>query len=274
MPLCESYPRPELLSNQEEKAETCEKLLRFLLRERGMIAAFSASYEKKRSLVREYMNVRAAIPVPQEVLALQDRLFWTESIERGIVSPSEIPEIKEGIALWQGDIVRLAADAIVNAANSSLLGCFIPRHTCIDNAIHSAAGMQLRDACAKIVASIGREAEVGEAYLTSAYNLPSGCVLHTVGPMVGRELRNEDRMALRAAYTSCLNLAEENGLKSVAFCCISTGVFNFPRGEAAEIAVGSVVNWKLRHPDSPLKVIFNTYLAEDTEIYREILGGI
>lgn len=268
------YSRPTPYASQEEKTAACESLLRFLLRERGMIAAFSASYEKKRRLVREHMNVRAPIPVPQDILEVQDRLFWTESLERGIAEPNDIPELKEGISLWQGDITRLATDGIVNAANTSLLGCFLAGHNCIDNVIHSAAGMQLRDACAKIVAGLGREAEVGEAFITSAYNLPAKCVLHTAGPMVGHALTDEDRMALRAAYFSCMNLAEENGLKSIAFCCISTGVFNFPRGEAAEIAVGAILNWKLRHPDYPIKVIFDTFLPEDTEIYREILGRI
>lgn len=268
------YLRPEPFKSQEEKTEACETLLHFLLKERGMIAAFSASYEKKRRLVREYMNVRAALPVPQEIVETQDRLLWTESLERGIVKTENIPEIKNGVSLWEGDITRLDADAIVNAANSSLLGCFLPGHNCIDNVIHSAAGMQLRDACAKIVARLGRESEVGEAHITLAYNLPSEYVLHTVGPMVGRTLDDSNRQELRSAYTSCLNLAEEHGLKSVAFCCVSTGVFNFPRNEAAEIAVGSVLNWKLRHGDSPLKVIFNTFLPEDTKIYREILRMI
>ncbi|MDE6411566.1 MAG: protein-ADP-ribose hydrolase [Clostridia bacterium] len=274
MSVSEHYPRPEPFKSQEEKSEACETLLRFLLKERGMIAAFSASQEKKRRLIREYMNVRAALPVPQEILEVQDRLFWTESLERGIVSVEEIPEIKNGVSLWEGDITRLNADAIVNAANSALLGCFLPSHNCIDNVIHSAAGMQLRDACAKVVARLGRESEVGEAHLTLAYNLPSKYVIHTVGPFVGRELGDTERQGLRSAYTSCLNLAEENNIKSIAFCCISTGVFNFPRGEAAEIAVGAVLNWKLRHSDYPLKVIFNTFLPEDTKIYREILRFI
>lgn len=265
------YSRPELLKNQAEKEEACEELLRFLLRERGMIAAFSASYEKKRRLVREQMNVRPALPVPQEILEIQDRLFWTESVERGIVSVDGIPEITNGVSLWEGDITRLNADAIVNAANSALLGCFLPGHNCIDNVIHSAAGMQLRDSCAKIVAQIGREAETGESFITLAYNLPSKYVLHTVGPMVRRELDDAKRQQLRSAYISCMNLAEENGLKSVAFNCISTGVFNFPRSEAAEIAVGAVLNWKLRHPDSSIKVVFDTFLPEDTAIYEGIL---
>ena len=271
----ELYPRPELLKSEEEKAEACERLLRFLLRERGMIAAFSAGYARKRALVREYMNRRAPIPVPQEILQVQDALFWTESVERGIVPAQELPESLDGISLWQGDICRLSADGIVNAANKSLLGCFLAGHACIDNVIHSYAGMQLRNACAKLIAEQdGREEECGNAKITLAYNLPSKYVLHTVGPMVGRELTEKHRADLRSCYTACLNLAAERGLESVAFCCISTGVFNFPRGEAAEIATGAVVNWKMRHRETKMKVIFNTFLPEDTRIYREILERI
>lgn len=264
------YPRPDVL-NAEQKAESCEKLLRFLLRERGMIAAFSATYEKKRSLVRGYMNERAALPVPADLLALQDELFWTESVERGMVEVDSIAFNEQGIGHYQGDIVRVAADAIVNAANSSLLGCFRAGHACIDNAIHSAAGMQLRDDCAKIIAAQQSEEHCGDAKITCAYNLPAKYVLHTVGPLVLREATQADRAALRSCYLSCLDLCEEAGIQSVAFCCVSTGVFNFPREEAAEIATGAVLNWKLRRPENKLKVIFNTYLDADAKIYDDIL---
>lgn len=265
------YFRPEPYKTDEEKTEACETLLKFLLRERGMIAAFSASYDKKRTLVRRYMNLRAPLPVPEEITAAQDRLFWTETLERGIVRAEDFPANEYGISLWQGDITRLNTDAIVNAANSAMLGCFLPGHNCIDNAIHSFAGMQLRSDCSKIISAQGCEEECGDAKITRAYNLPSKYVLHTVGPMVGSEVTEKDRAALRSCYTSCLNLAEEAGLRSVAFCCISTGVFNFPRAEAAEIAAGAVINWKLKRKDSKMQVVFNTYLHEDTEIYRNIL---
>lgn len=268
------YPRPALLKTEEEKSEACDTLLKFLLRERGLIAAFSATYERKRSLVRGYMNERAAMPVPDEILAVQDALFWTESVERGIVEADSIPEIKYGISLWQGDVTRLRADAVVNAANKSLLGCFVAGHHCIDNVIHSFAGMQLRGDCARIMAYQGAPEENGEAKITRAYNLPSRYVIHTVGPMVGREVTELQRAQLRSCYTSCLNLAEEAGAKSIAFCCIATGVFNFPRAEAAEIATGAVLGWKLARPESKLKIIFNTYLDEDAEIYRNILGMV
>lgn len=267
------YSHPALLT-EAEKTEACEKLLRFLLRERGLIAAFSASYERKRSLVRGYMNERAPLPVPDEILAVQDSLLWTESVERKIVPLGEIEEGKHGISLWRGDITRLETDAIVNAANKSLLGCFLAGHHCIDNAIHSFAGMQVRGDCAKIIARQGDEETCGGAKITSAYNLPSRYIIHTVGPMVGRTVLEEDRSALRSCYVSCLDLAAEVGLGSIAFCCISTGVFNFPQEEAAEIATGTVLGWKLRHPENKMRVVFNTFLERDTQIYRNILSRI
>ncbi len=263
------YPRPEVLSG-EEKGKACDELLKFLLREQGMIAAFSASFEKKRKLVRGYMNQRMPLPIPSDILKVQDELLWTETTERGIVPASALSFNELGIGLWEGDITRLKVDGIVNAANDTLLGCFLPEHNCIDNVIHSCAGMQLRDDCAKLMAAQGGEEESGEAKLTRAYNLPCKYVLHTVGPMVKREVTEEDRMRLRSSYISCLNLAEEKGLSSLAFCCIATGVFNFPFGEAAEIATGAVVNWKMRHK-SKMKVLFCTFLPRDTQVYGEIL---
>ncbi len=268
------FPRPEPFRSPEEKMEACDTLLKFLLRERGTIAAFSATYERKRSLVWNYMNERLSLPIPQDILDIQDCLFWTESLERGIVDVGQFAEIKYGISQWEGNITRLNADGIVNAANNRLLGCFLPGHKCIDNVIHSCAGMQLRRDCARIMAQQGQPEETGEAKITRAYNLPSKYVLHTVGPMIGHEPTREQRGELRSCYISCLNLAAEMGLKSVAFCCIGTGVFNFPRAMAAEIAVGTAVNWKLHHPESNIKIIFNTFLPADTEIYQNILKFI
>ena len=204
---------------------------------------------------------------------MQDRLFWTETLERGIVLPQDIPA-QDGISLWQGDITRLGTDGIVNAANKGLLGCFLPNHNCIDNVIHSAAGMQLRDDCAKLIAAQGHEEECGDCKVTRAYNLPSKYVLHTVGPMVRREVTEEDRAMLRSCYTSCLEAAQELEMRSLAFCCISTGVFSFPQEEAAEIAAGAVMRWKMRHPESRLHIIFNTFLDRDTEIYQNILSHL
>lgn len=266
------YPRPEPLDGQGMR-EATDALLKWLLRERGLIAAFSASMEKKRSLVRGYMNERPAHPIPQDIISMQDRLFWTETLGRGIVLPQDIPA-QDGISLWQGDITRLGTDGIVNAANKGLLGCFLPNHNCIDNVIHSAAGMQLRDDCAKLIAAQGHEEECGDCKVTRAYNLPSKYVLHTVGPMVRREVTEEDRAMLRSCYTSCLEAAQELEMRSLAFCCISTGVFSFPQEEAAEIAAGAVMRWKMRHPESRLRIIFNTFLDRDTEIYQNILSHL
>ena len=267
------YPRPQTVEGRERE-ELTDALLKWLLRERGLIAAVSATPDKKRSIIRAAMNERPAHPVPADVLAMQDRLFWTETLERGVVEESALSFGENHIGLWQGDITRLAVDGIVNAANKALLGCFIPNHNCIDNVIHSAAGMQLRDDCAKLIAAQGREEECGDCKLTRAYNLPSRYVLHTVGPMVRREVTERDRALLRACYHSCLDTALEAGISSVAFCCISTGVFSFPREEAAAIAVGAVLQWKMRHRDAALRVLFNTFLDEDTAIYRSILNMV
>lgn len=263
------YPRPALLS-QTEKAEALEKLLQYLARERG-IPSFSASYEKKRALVRAFMNERAPLPVPQEILDVQDSLFWTESVERGIVTLRDLKELEKDICLWQGDIIRLQTDGIVNAANSALLGCFVAGHHCIDNAIHSFAGMQVRADCATLMKAQGSEEKCGRAKITSAYNLPSKYILHTVGPFVRRSVSQTERELLRSCYLSCMDLAEEAGLQSIAFCCISTGVFNYPQEEAAELAVETVREWKQSHAESGLKVVFNTFLPRDTQIYKNIL---
>ncbi|MBR7186118.1 MAG: protein-ADP-ribose hydrolase [Clostridia bacterium] len=264
------YARPGMIT-EVEKEEACDQLLKFLLRERGLIAAFNATYEKKRRLVRDSMNVRPPHPVPPEILALQDRLFWAESLERGIIALDSLAFDRYGIALYEGNIIRLGAEAIVNAANKTLLGCRIPGHECVDNVIHSAAGMQMRADCQRIIAALGHEEECGNARITRAYNLPAKYVIHTVGPMVGRQVTEDQRAALRSSYIAALNLAEEMNLHSIAFCCVGTGVFNFPADEAAEIATGAVLGWKLRHEDYDLKVIFDTFRPKDTAIYQNIL---
>ncbi len=175
------------------------------------------------------------------------------------------------IAVWQGDITRLRADAVVNAANSALLGCFCPCHGCIDNAIHSAAGLQLRDECARLMTAQGHPEPNGRAKLTKGYNLPARYVLHTVGPIVRGGVTGRDRRELASCYRSCLELAAEHGLESVAFCCISTGEFRFPNQEAAEIAVKTVAGF-LQHNTSIRKVIFNVFKDVDAGIYRALLS--
>ena len=254
---------------EEEKSVICDEMLGDLLEERNEIAAFSYPYKIKRDLIWGYLNERMPNPVTPRFLEIQDRLFRAETLERGIVNVSAF-EYKEGIALWQGDITRLDADAIVNAANSSLLGCFIPHHKCIDNVIHSCAGVQVRLDCSKIMGAQGEPEPSGCAKITRAYNLPSKYILHTVGPMVGVRVTDEDRRVLRNCYLSCLNLAREMGLHTVAFCCISTGIFGFPSDEAAAIAVGAVKNWLLES-GYDMRVIFDVFLDKDLAIYRDVL---
>lgn len=229
--------------------------------------------EHRRRLLRSLMNLRPPMSLDPEFLATQDRLLSEEREERGVVDASGLPEVpgRPGMALWQGDITRLKCDAVVNAANSALLGCFCPCHGCIDNAIHSAAGLQLRNACARLMAEQGHEEPAGRAKLTPAYNLPARYVLHTVGPIVRVQVTEQDRAQLAACYRACLALAAEHGLECVAFCCISTGEFHFPRREAARIAVATVRDF-LKEKTSIQKVIFNVFKDLDAQTYRALLG--
>ena len=178
---------------------------------------------------------------------------------------------EDGLYLWQGDITTLAADAIVNAANSQMLGCFLPCHGCIDNAIHTCAGVQLRWECSEIMRRQGHEEETGKAKITKAYNLPCRHVLHTVGPIIRGAVAKADRELLASCYRSCLELAAETGLRSVAFCCISTGEFHFPNELAAKIAIQTVADWQRQNP-SEIEVIFNVFKDIDYAIYRRLLG--
>ena len=228
----------------------------------------------QRRLLRSLMNVRPPIPLDPAFLKVQDELLSAEREEKGVVDAMTLPTVKSDhrLAIWQGDITRLKADAIVDADNSALLGCFVPCHGCIDNAIHSAAGLQLRDACAEIMRAQGHPEPAGRAKLTCAYNLPARYVLHTVGPIVGRWVTWKDRRELAACYRSCLALAAEHGLRSVAFCCISTGEFHFPNQEAAEIAVRTVREFLEQQTTSVERVIFNVFKDLDAAIYRRLLG--
>ena len=263
-------PRPAAELTEEEKSVICDEMLGVLLEERNEIAAFSYPYRVKRDLIWGYLNERMPNPVSSRFLEIQGKLFRAESVERGVVDVSSL-DYREGIALWQGDIIRLNADAIVNAANNSLLGCFIPHHKCIDNVIHSRAGVQVRLDCSKIMGAQGEAEPSGCAKITLAYNLPSKYILHTVGPMVGVRVTDEDRRVLRNCYISCLNLAREMGLHTVAFCCISTGIFGFPGDEAAAIAVGAVKGWLLEAGGCDMRVVFDVYLDRDLAIYRDVL---
>ena len=234
--------------------------------------------KSRRELLRSLMNIRMPGALPKEVLRVQDDYLKARAEEKGPVCPEDIPEIKEGISLWQGDITRLATDAIVNAANSQMLGCFIPMHTCIDNCIHTYAGVQLRAECSRkmeqLRARFGRDYEhpTGVPMVTEGYNLPAKKVIHVVGPIVQGALTPELEQDLEDCYRNTLELCAENGLKSVAFCCISTGVFRFPNKRAAEIAVKTVTEWMKEHPGKMERVIFNVFKEEDRVLYEGLLG--
>ena len=227
---------------------------------------------RQKLLLRGLMNTREAAPLSSQFIRVQDGYLQEESTRRGITSIDDLAPIEPGIYLWQGDITTLACDAIVNAANSGMTGCYIPNHKCIDNAIHTYAGIQLRCACADIMAQQGHPEPTGQAKITPAFNLPCRYVLHTVGPIVGHEVTPRDEELLASCYRSCLDLAAQNGLESIAFCCISTGEFHFPNDRAAQIAVRAVRTF-LATPTSIKKVIFNVFKDEDKAIYGQLLGS-
>lgn len=247
-------------------------LLEFLLRERGETMALPADEAAQRRLLRALCNVREPIPAPADFLAVQDAYLQEETRRKGVTDAARIPEAEPGIRLWRGDITTLRCDAIVNAANSALLGCFVPCHGCIDNAIHTYAGVQLRLACAELMAAQGHPEPTGRAKITPAFNLPSRYVLHTVGPIVRNRPTARDEALLAACYRSCLALAAAHGARSVAFCCISTGEFHFPSARAAQIAVQTAREARktLQHE---MDVIFNVYQERDLRIYEGLLAG-
>ncbi len=226
---------------------------------------------EQKHLLRSLMNVRMPASIGQKFLKIQDEYLQQAVTEKGITDIRDLQPVCKDIYLWQGDITTLRCDAIVNAANSQMLGCFYPCHGCIDNAIHTYAGIQLRLECAELMKQQGHNEEAGKAKITSAYNLPCKYVLHTVGPVVFGNLTVKDEKMLASCYLSCLSLAEKKGLSSIAFCCISTGEFHFPNRRAAEIAVQTVADYKAQ-TDCKMEVIFNVFKDEDYEIYRSILG--
>lgn len=260
-----------------KRLEQIQTLIKILLTEMPEIEPQAAIVPKdldsQRHLLRALMNVRPPMPLLSSFLKLQDQLLQAEAQEKGIIKLDEI-EGKSQITTWQGDITRLAVDAIVNAANSALLGCFVPLHNCIDNAIHSAAGLQLRDACHKIMKSQGHEEPTGQAKITPAFNLPSSFVIHTVGPIIpsNRQPNKEEEKLLASCYKFCLECAVENNLSSIAFCCISTGEFHFPNKLAANIAFDTVKHFLIEN-DCKMTVIFNTFKDIDADIYKELLNN-
>ncbi len=252
--------------NHEEKLDY---LINYLLTEGGYRDETPSALPEKKRLLRALFNVRPPKPISAEFLRIQDE-YLSEVLSKKQIADAKTFSYRDGIAVWRGDITLLKADGIVNAANSRLLGCFAPCHSCIDNAIHTYAGVQLRLECDEIMKAQNFPEPTGQAKITGAYNLPSKYVLHTVGPIVFDGVTDKKRSELKSCYESCLALADEKGLKSLAFCCISTGEFRFPNDEAAKIAVDTVRSY-LRRTGSKIKVIFNVFKEIDNELYLKLL---
>ena len=229
--------------------------------------------EAQKRLLRSLMNIRPPRPVSEAFLKIQDEYLGEAVAEKGVTDSASLPasSLDSRLVLWRGDITTLKIDAIVNAANSALRGCFVPCHSCVDNIIHSVSGIQLRLACDRIMNEQGHDEPTGKAKITPAYNLPSEYVIHTVGPIVSGPLTDQHCRQLADCYRSCLELAADNGLKSIAFCCISTGEFHFPQKKAAEIAVRTVTDY-LNRASRIGKVVFNVFKQEDYDIYKGLLG--
>ena len=255
--------------NQSEKRLF---LIQSLLNERPSCQkqVIPADSERQKILLRGLMNVRRPARIGTEFLQVQDEYLQGETAAKGVTDIADLTPIQSGLYLWQGDITTLRCDAIVNAANSGMTGCYIPNHRCIDNAIHTYAGVELRLACEELMEQQGYPEPTGQAKITPAFNLPCRYVLHTVGPIINGCVTKEDKELLASCYRSCLELAAENKLESVAFCCISTGEFHFPNELAAEIAVATVKEF-LKKQTSVKKVIFNVFKDLDKTIYEKLL---
>lgn len=247
-------------------------LLQALLQERPEYRdlAVPQDTEGQKQLLRALLNVREAAPCNPEFIRVQDEYLQAETAAKGITDVNSLCPVREGLYLWQGDITTLRCDAIVNAANSGMTGCYVPNHRCIDNCIHTFAGVELRNACDRLMRRQGRPEPTGTAKITPAYNLPCRYVLHTVDPIITGRVTQHDRELLASCYQACLSLAAEHGLESVAFCCISTGEFHFPNAEAAAIAVQTVTGF-LRQNTPIKKVIFNVFKDTDRQIYEQLL---
>ncbi|MDO4329846.1 MAG: protein-ADP-ribose hydrolase [Lachnospiraceae bacterium] len=258
------------MNQSEREIYLIKELLKEMPRYREM--KIPDDEEGRWKLLRSLFNVRPPHPASSDFLQIQDEYLSEKIRQRGITDSAALPRTKanERICLWQGDITSLRCDAIVNAANSALLGCWQPCHSCIDNIIHSLSGVQLRIRCNEIMEAQGHEEETGTAKITPGYNLPCKYVLHTVGPIITGMLQKKDCELLESCYRSCLELAAANGAQSIAFCCISTGVFRFPQDKAAKIAVETVSRF-LKTDSSIDQVIFNVFTNQDLAIYRRLL---
>jgi O-acetyl-ADP-ribose deacetylase (regulator of RNase III) len=255
--------------NQSEKRLF---LIQSLLNERHSCQEqiIPADSERQKILLRGLMNVRRPMDIGTDFLQVQDEYLQAETSAKGVTDIADLTPVQPGLYLWQGDITTLKCDAIVNAANSGMTGCYVPNHRCIDNAIHTFAGVELRLACEELMEQQGYPEPTGQAKITPAFNLPCRYVLHTVGPIINGCVTQEDKELLASCYRSCLELAAENSLESVAFCCVSTGEFHFPNELAAEIAVETVRDF-LKKQTSVKKVILNVFKDLDKAIYEKLL---
>lgn len=255
------------------QAERLTFLIEYLINENNGLESFHIPVEEnaRKRLLRSLMNIRPPKPAAKDFLDIQGEYLQEEKTKKGVITLADIPFVKSGIYLWQGDITRLSVDAIVNAANSGMLGCFVPCHGCIDNAIHSAAGIELRLECSRIMEKQKTEEPAGRAKITKGYHLPCRYVLHTVGPIIYGEVTQRDCNLLSDCYRSCLELAAAYRLKSIAFCCISTGEFHFPNEAAAQIAIQTVKDYQKKNPGG-MEVIFNVFKDCDYKIYKQLLG--
>lgn len=252
---------------QEEKREY---LIEELLKERNEKADIPSGEFEQKQILRSLFNIRLPKPASEEFLKIQDEYLKEETERKGITDIEDLEPVQDGLYLWQGDITTLKCGAIVNAANSQMLGCFYPCHKCIDNAIHTFSGIQLRNRCGDIMKSQGFEEPTGRAKITPAYNLPCDYVIHTVGPIITSRVTADDCELLRSCYRSCLEKAYENDIESIAFCCISTGEFHFPNELAAQIAVETVKEF-IEDTGAEIKVIFNVFKDYDLDIYEQLL---
>lgn len=260
---------------EDEEMNQSEKrlfLIERLLEEQPRYAKMQipADTDGQKTMLRSLMNVRMPGNIDDEFISVQNEYLLQINAEKGVVTLSDMEEVQPDIYIWKGDITRLKVGAIVNAANSGMTGCYQPCHNCIDNCIHTYAGIQLRFKCAEIMEEQGYEEPTGQAKITLAYNLPCDYVIHTVGPIVQGKLTEKHEKLLASCYQSCLEIADVNRVDSIAFCCISTGVFMFPNKRAAEIAVKTMKEYKEK-TGSSIKVIFNVFKEQDEEIYRELL---
>lgn len=258
---------------------TQQERLRYLVE--GLVAEYKEKHnehidipmneEEQFNLFRALCNIRSAGSMPAEWMKIQDEYLTELAREKGIVTINDMEKRAPQIYLWQGDITRLSVDAIVNAANNQLLGCFAPNHRCIDNAIHTFAGIELRMACSRMIEYMDMPEKTGVARKTYGFNLPAKHVIHTVGPIIYDSLTDIEREQLASCYRSCLELANAYSLQSIAFCCISTGEFRFPNEEAAQIAIDTVRTY-LKETNSKIQVVFNVFKDIDYDIYNKLLG--